>query len=68
VKFLSREDTLSHFGFEFLINNVNYKAKNGVYKPYTSVEIFTLLLNFDERISEKLDKAFIQGLYDKMEE
>ena len=58
--FLTKAEILDHPGFEFLIKNINFKAQQNIYKPFTVLELYAHLLRFDSRVGGRLDKAYIQ--------
>jgi len=57
--FLSKEEIIKHPGFQFLINNINYKAANQIYQPHTVFEMYHNLLKFDAKTFDYIDPEFL---------
>lgn len=57
--FLTKEETVKHPGFKFLVNNINFKAREKIYQPYTVLELYHSLLKFDPRAFELIDKEVV---------
>ena len=53
--FLTREQTLNHPGFQFLMKNINFKAEKKIYQPYTVLELYHNLLRFDAKTAGFID-------------
>ena len=52
AKFLSIDETLDHPGFQFLVNNINYKAKNQVYTVKNILHLYYCLLEFNVKTAK----------------
>lgn len=57
--FLTKEQILQHDGFKFLVSNINFKAKNKIYQPYTVLELYHSVLKFDPRAIDLIDKEVL---------
>jgi len=58
--FLTREETLKHNGFEFLVKSINFKAEKEIYQPYTVLELYHSLLRFDPLAHELIEPVFLK--------
>jgi hypothetical protein len=57
--FLTKDEIVKHPGFKFLVNNINFKAREKIYQPYTGLELYHSVLKFDSRAFELIDKEVL---------
>ena len=56
--FLTQEETLNHPGFQFLVQNINFKSCNKIYQPYSALELYHSLMKFDPKCFKMFETDF----------